>query len=93
MERGERREKEKERKEKREEEKRSEKLHLLSRFYGDWTVGFRWSKRQSPSMPRELCVDMRIRGFSQTPRGRVFSPTWFYSWGKSHSNGMRFSGP
>ena len=39
--------KEKERKEKKEEEKMSEKLHLISRIYGDRVVGFRRSKRQS----------------------------------------------
>ena len=33
-------EREKERKEKKEEERRSEKLHILSRFYGDRVVGF-----------------------------------------------------
>ena len=93
MERGERREKEKERKEKKEEEKRSENLHLLSRFYGDWTIGFRQSKRQSSSTRRELRVGTRIRGFIQTLRGRGFSPTRFYSWSKSHSNGIRFLGP
>ena len=48
---------------KKEEEMRSEKLHLLSRFYGDWTVGFRQSKRQSLSTRRELCVGIRIWGF------------------------------
>ena len=72
---GKRREREKEMKEKREEERRSEKLHLLSRFYGDRTIGFLRSKRQSSSMRRELRVGIRIRGFRQTPRGRGFSPT------------------
>ena len=37
----------KRKKEKREEKKRSEKLHLLSRFYGNQTVYFRRGKRQS----------------------------------------------
>ena len=69
------REREKERKEKKEEERMSEKLHLLSRFYGDRTIGFSRSKRQSSSMRRELRVGMRILGFCQTPRGRGFSPT------------------
>ena len=67
--------KEKERKEKKEEEKMSEKLHLLSRIYGDWAVGFRRSKRQSSLTRRELCIGIRIWGFHQTPRGRDFSPT------------------
>ena len=35
----------------------------------------------------------KIQGFRQTPRGRGFSPTRFYSWSKSHSNGMRFLEP
>ena len=35
--------------EKREEEKRSEKLHILFKIDGDRIVGFRQSKRQSPS--------------------------------------------
>ena len=39
-----------ERKEEKEEERRSEKLHLLPKIQGDPTVGFRRSKRQSPSM-------------------------------------------
>ena len=77
MERGIRTEKEKGKKEKREEEKKSEKLHLLFRFYGDRTVGFRRSKRQSSSTQRELRVGMRIRGFRKTPRGKGFSPTRF----------------
>ena len=34
----------------------------------------------------------RIRGFRKTPGGRGFSHTRFYSWSKSHSNGMRFLG-
>ena len=55
--------KEKEIKEMKEEEKRSEKLHLISRIYGDRAVGFRRSKRQSSSTPRDLCVGMRIGGF------------------------------
>ena len=68
---------------------RSEKLHLLSRFYGDWTVGFRQSKRKSSSTLRELCVGTRFWGFRQTPKVRGFPPTRFYSWSNSHSNGMR----
>ena len=87
------REKEKEIKEKREAEKMSEKLHFLSRFYGDRTVDFRRSKRQSSSTRRELRVGTRIQGFRQTMRVRGFSHTRFYSWSKSHSNGMRFLGP
>ena len=66
-------EKRKKRKERR--IKDSEKLHLLSKIYGDRTVGFRWSKMQSSSTRRELRVGTRIWGFRQTPRGRGFSPT------------------
>ena len=39
----------KKRKDKKEEEKMSEKLHLLSKIYGDRAVSFRRSKRQSSS--------------------------------------------
>ena len=67
--------KKKERKEKKEEEKRSEKLHLISRIYGDRAVGFRRSKRQSSFTRRELCVGTRIQGFHQNFKGRGFSPT------------------
>ena len=68
----------------------SEKFLILSKFYGDRTIDFRWSKRQSSSTRRVLRVGTRIRGFLQTPRGRGFSPTRFYSCSKSHSNDMRF---
>ena len=71
----ERKKKEKEREEKKEEENMSEKLHLLSRIHGDRAVGFRWSKRQSSSTRRELCVGTIILGFCQISRGRDFSPT------------------
>ena len=75
MGRREKRGKEKEIKEKKEEEKRSEKLYILSNIYGDWTISFRQSKRQSSSMRQELRLGTRIHGFSQTLRGRGFSPT------------------
>ena len=55
--------------------KMGEKLHLLSRIYGDRVVDFRPSKRQSSSTRRELRVGTRIWGFHQTPRGMGFSPT------------------
>ena len=84
--------KEKERKENREEKKRSERLQLLSRISGDRTIEFCWSKRESSSTQRELRMGTRIRSFRKTPRGRSFSPTRFYSWSKSHSNGMRCLG-
>ena len=76
--------------EKREEGRRSEKIQLLSRISGYQIVCFRRSKRKSSSTRRELRVDTRIRGFRQTPRGRGSSHTRFYSWSKSHSNGIRF---
>ena len=69
-----RKRKRKKRKLKKEKEKRSEKLHLLSRIYGDRTIGFSRSKRQSSSTCRELHVGTRIRGFRQTLRGKGFSP-------------------
>ena len=57
--------KKKERKEKKEEEKRSEKLHLISRIYGDRAVGFRRSKRQSSFTRRELHVGQEFRVFTK----------------------------
>ena len=60
VERREREGKEKERKEKKEEEKMSDKLHLLSKIYGDRVVGFRQSKRQSSSTQLEVRVGTRI---------------------------------
>ena len=59
--------------------RRREKLHLLSSFPGDRTVGFRRSKRESSSSRQELQVETRIGEFRQTPRGRGLSPTWFNS--------------
>ena len=46
---------------------------LLFEIYGNRTIGFRWSKRQSRSTHRELCVGTKILEFRQTPRGREFS--------------------
>ena len=83
--------KEKERNEKREEEKRSERLQLLSRIFGNRTIEFCRSKRESSSTQRELRVGTRIRSFRQTLRGRNFSLTRFIL-GLSHSNGMRCLG-
>ena len=79
MEIGKKEEKKKKKERKGEEEKMSEKLHLISRFYGDRTVGSGRSKRKSWSTQRELCVGTKISGFLQTPRCRGFSPTRFNS--------------
>ena len=60
----------------REERKRKWKndfFSLLSKIYEDRTDGFRWSKRQSSSTHRELCVGIKILEFRQTPRGMEFS--------------------
>ena len=46
---------------------------LLSQIYGNRTVGFRRSKRQSWTMRRELRVGTNILAFRQTSRGRKFS--------------------
>ena len=46
---------------------------FISKIYGNWTVGFLWSKRQSRSTHRELHVGTKIFEFRQTPRGREFS--------------------
>ena len=48
-------------------------LSLLSKIYGNWTVGFRQSKRQSWSMRRKLHVGTKSLAFRQTPSGRGFS--------------------
>ena len=45
---------------------------LFSQIYENWTVGFRWSKRQSWSTGRELGVDTKSLAFHQTLRGREF---------------------
>ena len=55
------------------ERKYSEKLYLLSKIYGNRTVGFRRSKMQSRSTHRELHVSNKILEFRQTPRGKEFS--------------------
>ena len=57
--------------------RRREKLHLLSSFSDDRTVGFRRSKRESSSLRQELQVEIGIEEFQQTPRGRGCSPTCF----------------
>ena len=46
---------------------------LLSKIYGNRTIGFCQSKRQSQSTHRELHVVTKILAFHQTPRGREFS--------------------
>ena len=43
-----------------EREKKKIFFSLLSNIYGNWTVGFRRSKRQSRSTHRELCVGTKI---------------------------------
>ena len=53
-------------------EKKSFK-ELLSKIYGNQTIGFRRSKRQCRSTHRELRVCTKILEFCQTPRGREFS--------------------
>ena len=45
---------------------------FLSKIYGNRTVGFRRSKRQSPSMHQGLCVDTKILALCQTPRDMKF---------------------
>ena len=46
---------------------------LLSKIYGNRTVGFHQRKRQSRSTHRELRVSAKIFEFRQTPRGKEFS--------------------
>ena len=50
----------------REREKRGlEREKIISQIYGNWTVGFRRSKRQSRSMHRELRVGTKILEFDE----------------------------
>ena len=56
-----------------EREKEKTKFSLLSKIYGNQTIGFRRSKMQSWSTHRELRVGTKILEFHQTPRGREFS--------------------
>ena len=63
--------------EKRERERK--KNSLLSKIYGNWTVGFRQNKRQSQSTHRGLRVGTKILKFRQTPRGREFSYFDYFS--------------
>ena len=60
---------------KREERERKKNFFssLLSKIYGNRTVGFHRSKRQSQSTHRELHVSTKILEFRQTPRDREFS--------------------
>ena len=59
--------------EEREREREKDFFLLLSKIYGNWIAGFRWSKRQSRSTHRELHVGTKILEFRQTSRGREFS--------------------
>ena len=46
---------------------------LFSQIYGNQTIDFRRSRRQSWTMRRELRVDTNILAFCQTSRGKKFS--------------------
>ena len=48
-------------------------ISLLSKIYGNRTIGFRPSKRKSRSTHQELRVGTKILEFRQSPRGREFS--------------------
>ena len=54
-----------------------ERLHLLSKFPGDRTGGFRRSKRKSSSSRQGLRIETGVGEFRQTPKGNGFSSTWF----------------
>ena len=54
-----------------------ERLHLLSKFPGDQTDGFKRSKKKSSFSRQGLRIETGIGEFRQTPRGWVFSSTWF----------------
>ena len=70
----------------------SEKLHLLSKIYGDRAVGFRWSKRQSSSTQRELRWVQESRVFAKLQEVGVFFSYFGYSWSKSHLMAWVFFG-
>ena len=59
--------------EKRGERKGKRGFSLLSKIYGNRTIGFHRSKRKSRSMHRELRMGTKILEFRQTPQGREFS--------------------
>ena len=84
--------KRKKRKEKKEEENRSEKLHLLSRIYGDRTVGFSRSKRQSSSTFESFTWVQESGVFAKLREVRFLS-YFGYSWSKSHLMAWVFVGP
>ena len=46
---------------------------FLLQIYGNWTVDFYRSRRQSWTMRRELRIGTNILAFRQTSRGRKFS--------------------
>ena len=51
-----------------------ERLHLLSKFPGDRTGGFKRSKRKSSSSRQGFRIETGVGEFRQAPRGRS-SPT------------------
>ena len=59
--------------EREEREREWKKNSLLSKIYGNRTIGFHRNKRQSRSTHRELRVGTKILEFHQTSRGREFS--------------------
>ena len=60
------------REEKKREIERKKIFSLLSKIYGNRTVGFHQRKRQSRSTHRELSMGTKILEFCQTPQGRKF---------------------
>ena len=57
-----------------------ERLHLLSKFPGNRTGDFKWSKGKSSSSRQGLRIETGIEEFRQTPRGRSSSTlVTFYS--------------
>ena len=78
-------EKEKER-EKKIDFRERERVHLLSKFPGNWTVELRRAKKQRCSPLQELHVGTGFVEFRQLREVGVFSYL-IYSLAKSHSNG------
>ena len=53
-------------------------LLFLSQIYGNWTVDFHRSRRQSWTTRRELQVGTNILAFCQTLKGRKFSYLYYF---------------
>ena len=51
---------------------------FLSQIYGNRTVDFCWSRRQSWYTRRELCIGTNILAFCQTSKGKKFFHLYYF---------------